>query len=87
MSNLASDKELSDEEQREYSPSINTQEGDEEYDYEDEEEEDDDDDEDDEEEPKLRYRRIGAGVRDILEKDNASTLRVTDKFVVRSSFE
>jgi hypothetical protein len=86
MSNLASDKELSDEEQREYSSSVNTQEDDEEYDYEDEED-DDEEDEDDEEEPKLRYRRIGAGVRDILEKDNASTLRVTDKFVVRSSFE
>ncbi|KAI9491298.1 hypothetical protein BDB00DRAFT_767376 [Zychaea mexicana] len=34
-----------------------------------------------EEEPKLRYRRVGAGVRDLLEKDAASALRVSDKFV------
>ncbi|KAI8139914.1 hypothetical protein BJV82DRAFT_625472 [Fennellomyces sp. T-0311] len=44
--------------------------------------ESEDSDEDDmEEEPKLRYRRVGAGVRDLLDKDAASALRVSDKFV------
>ncbi|CDS11660.1 hypothetical protein LRAMOSA03923 [Lichtheimia ramosa] len=45
------------------------------------ESEDSEDEEDMEEEPKLRYRRVGAGVRDLLEKDTASALRVSDKFV------
>ncbi|KAI8073983.1 hypothetical protein BC940DRAFT_363920 [Gongronella butleri] len=43
-------------------------------------EEEDDDDYD--EEPKLRYRRLGASVRDLLDKDAASVLKVTDKLVV-----
>lgn len=47
-----------------------------------EEEEAEDSDEDMDEEPKLRYRRVGAGLREILDKDTASTLRVSDKFVV-----
>lgn len=47
------------------------------------ESEDSEDEEDMEEEPKLRYRRVGAGVRDLLEKDTASALRVSDKFVVK----
>ncbi|KAF7728592.1 Vacuolar protein sorting-associated protein 41 [Apophysomyces ossiformis] len=46
-----------------------------------EEEEEDDEDDDLEEEPKLRYRRVGAGVRDLLSTDTASTLRVSGKFV------
>lgn len=47
-----------------------------------EEEEETDDDEDIDEEPKLKYRRLSAGIRDLLEKDTASTLKVTEKFVV-----
>ncbi|KAG0184699.1 Vacuolar protein sorting-associated protein 41, partial [Apophysomyces sp. BC1034] len=57
---------------------------DEEYDNDEtdsEDDEEDDDDDDLEEEPKLRYRRVGAGVRDLLSKDTASTLRVSGKFV------
>ncbi|KAG1220949.1 hypothetical protein G6F35_006336 [Rhizopus arrhizus] len=45
------------------------------------EEEEDDEEEDDEDEPKLRYRRVGASVKDILEKDTASTIKVSDKFM------
>lgn len=50
----------------------------------DEEEETDEDDEDDDnlDEPKLRYRRVGASVKELLDKDTASTLRVSDRFVV-----
>ncbi|KAI9018076.1 hypothetical protein CLU79DRAFT_761600 [Phycomyces nitens] len=62
-----------------------TEEEEEEEDDDDEEddEEDDDDEDDDEigEEPKLRYSRVVADVRDLLGKDAASTLRVSDKFV------
>jgi hypothetical protein len=47
------------------------------------EEEEDDEEEDDEDEPKLRYRRVGASVKDILEKDTASTIKVSDKFMVQ----
>ncbi|KAI9486141.1 MAG: hypothetical protein EXX96DRAFT_471553 [Benjaminiella poitrasii] len=47
-----------------------------------EEEYDDTTDEDDDlDEPKLRYRRVGASVKEILDKDTASTLRVSDRFV------
>lgn len=46
------------------------------------EEEYDDDEEEMEDEPKLRYRRVGASVKEIFEKDTASTIRVSDKFVV-----
>lgn len=59
------------------------QEDDSDYDSNGAESEDSSDEEDMDEEPKLRYRRVGAGVRDILEKDTASTLRVSGKFVVR----
>lgn len=68
-------------------PDSNSQtEQDEEYDSDDGESEDSEDEEDLEEEPKLRYRRVGGGVRELLDKDAASTLRVTDKFVVRSIY-
>ncbi|ORX62542.1 vacuolar protein sorting-associated protein 41 [Hesseltinella vesiculosa] len=48
----------------------------------DDEEDDDDDDSDYDEEPKLRYRRLGASVRELFAKDAASVLKVSDKFVV-----
>ncbi|KAI9306269.1 hypothetical protein BJ944DRAFT_160178 [Cunninghamella echinulata] len=51
------------------------------YEEDGEEEEETDDDEDIDEEPKLKYRRLSAGIRDLLEKDTASTLKVTEKFV------
>ncbi|KAI8088964.1 uncharacterized protein BX664DRAFT_263200 [Halteromyces radiatus] len=44
-------------------------------------EEESDDGNDLEDEPKLRYRRVGASVRDLLDRDTASTLKVSDKFV------
>jgi hypothetical protein len=61
---------------------------DEEYDQdeitEDDEDDDlDDEDDDDQDEPKLRYRRVGASLKEILEKDTASTLRVSERFVVK----
>lgn len=56
---------------------------DEEYDDDDQEEEDETDEDDDSlDEPKLRYRRVGASVKELLDKDTASTLRVSDRFVV-----
>ncbi|ORZ22629.1 hypothetical protein BCR42DRAFT_172424 [Absidia repens] len=53
-------------------------EDDDEDDYEGEES---DDDNDMDEEPKLRYRRVGASVRELLDRDTASTLKVSEKFV------
>lgn len=56
----------------------------EEYDEDEEYDEEDETDEDDDnlDEPKLRYRRVGASVKELLDKDTASTLRVSDRFVV-----
>ncbi|KAI8332834.1 hypothetical protein BC941DRAFT_462763 [Chlamydoabsidia padenii] len=51
------------------------------YDDEYEEGEESDDDKGLDEEPKLRYRRVGASVRDLLDRDTASTLKVSEKFV------
>ena len=49
---------------------------------EDEEEEDDEDDDDDE--PALKYERFGGGAyQDLLKRDSASALAVSDKFLVR----
>ncbi|CEP10790.1 hypothetical protein [Parasitella parasitica] len=56
----------------------------EEYDedeYDDEEDEEETDDDDNLDEPKLRYRRVGASVKELLDKDAASILRVSDRFV------
>ena len=55
---------------------------DEDYDSEDGEEYDEDEDEDDEE-PALKYERLAGSVPDLLLKDSASSLAVTDKLVVR----
>ena len=61
--------------------------GSEEYDDEyDEDEEDEDDYDDNLDEPKLRYRRVGANVKEILEKDTASTIRVSERFLVYMNF-
>jgi hypothetical protein len=46
----------------------------------DEEEEDDDDDE----EPALKYERIGGSVGDLLKKDSASALAISNKLMVRT---
>ena len=46
-------------------------------------EEDDEDDEDDDE-PALKYERLTGSVPDLLLKDSASSLAVTDKLVVRA---
>lgn len=58
---------------------------DEEYDPDEftEDDDEDDEDDDDQDEPKLRYRRVGASLKEILEKDTASTLRVSERFVVK----
>lgn len=60
----------------------NQSEGEDSYDDEYEEGEESDDDNDLDEEPKLRYRRVGASVRELLDRDTASTLKVSEKFVV-----
>lgn len=49
---------------------------------EDEEEDDDDDDDDEEEEPFLKYERMGGAVNDLLKKDSASALAVSNKCLV-----
>jgi hypothetical protein len=56
---------------------------DEEYD---EEEEDEIEDEEEEEEPALKYERLGGAVPDLLEKDTASAVAVSVKFLVCSDF-
>lgn len=55
----------------------------EDYDSEEDEEYDEEDDEDDEE-PALKYERLAGSVPDLLLKDSASSLAVTEKFIVRS---
>jgi hypothetical protein len=49
---------------------------------EDVEEEDDEDEEEDDEEPSLKYQRIGGAVPDLLRKDSASALAVSNKLLV-----
>lgn len=45
-------------------------------------EEDDDDEEEDDEEPSLKYQRITGAVPDLLKKDSASALAVSNKLLV-----
>jgi hypothetical protein len=54
---------------------------DEDYDSEDEDEDEEDDDDDDDE-PALKYERLAGSVPDLLLKDSASSLAVTDKLIV-----
>ena len=57
---------------------------DEDEDEEEEEEGDDyDDDDEEEEEPSLKYERMGGPVNDLLKKDSASALAVSNKCLVR----
>ena len=50
---------------------------------EEDEEEDEDEDEDEDEEPALKYERFGSGAyQDLLKKDSASALAVSNKFLV-----
>lgn len=75
MSLSGQEEEPISQDERDYDSNV------EEYDDEQEEEEESDEDDDDIDEPKLRYRRVGANVKELLDKDTASTLRVSDKFV------
>lgn len=52
-----------------------------EYETNSEDYEESDEDDDNVDEPKLRYRRVGASVKELLDKDTASTIRVSDKFL------
>jgi hypothetical protein len=52
-------------------------------DEDDNEEEDEDEDEDEDEEPALKYERFGGAFQDLLKKDSASTLVVSNKYLVR----
>ena len=56
---------------------------DEDDDSQDDEDYNDEDDEDDEE-PALKYERLAGSVPDLLLKDSASSLAVTDKLIVRT---
>jgi vacuolar protein sorting-associated protein 41 len=53
-------------------------------DEEDEEEDEEDEDEDEDEEPALKYERIGGSVSDLLKKDSASALAISNKIMVRA---
>jgi hypothetical protein len=48
-----------------------------------EEEEDEDDDDDEDVEPTLKYERFGGAFQDLLKKDSASALVVSNKYLVR----
>ena len=48
-----------------------------------EEEEEDDDDDDEDVEPTLKYERFGGAFQDLLKKDSASALVVSNKYLVR----
>ena len=58
--------------------------GDEDYDSEDDEDYDEEGDDDDDDEPALKYERLAGSVPDLLLKDSASSLAVTDKLIVRT---
>ena len=47
------------------------------------EEDEGDEDEDEDEEPALKYERFGGAFQDLLKKDSASALVVSNKFLVR----
>jgi len=57
---------------------------DEDYDSEGDEDCDDEDEDEDDEEPALKYERLAGSVPDLLLKDSASSLAVTDKLIVRT---
>ena len=63
------------------------EEGDDEGDEDDNEDEDEDKDEDEDEdvEPTLKYERFGGAFHDLLKKDSASALVVSNKFLVRDA--
>jgi hypothetical protein len=52
-------------------------------DEDDNEEDDEDEDEDEDEEPALKYERFGGAFQDLLKKDSASALVVSNKYLVR----
>lgn len=56
----------------------------EELDEEEEEESEEEEEEDEDEEPSLKYERIGGAVPDLLKKDSASALAVSNKSLVIS---
>ena len=58
------------------------EEGEDEGDEYDDEDEDEDDDEDEDVEPTLKYERFGGAFHDLLKKDSASALVVSNKFLV-----
>lgn len=57
---------------------------DEDYDSEDGDNYDEEGDDDDDDEPALKYERLASSVPDLLLKDSASSLAVTDKLIVRT---
>jgi len=59
-------------------------EGSDDEDYDSEDDEDYDEGDEDDEEPALKYERLAGSVPDLLLKDSASSLAVTDKLIVRT---
>ena len=55
----------------------------EESDDDDEEESEDESEEEEDEEPALKYERIGGSVGDLLKKDSASALAISNRLMVR----
>src|ERR1700733_2588590 len=53
---------------------------------EDESESEDEEEEEDDEEPALKYERIGGSIPDLLKKDSASALFITNKLMVKTRF-
>jgi hypothetical protein len=56
--------------------------GDEQFEDEEDEDEEDEDDDEDDEEPALKYERLGGALGDLLKKDSASALAVSNKLLV-----
>jgi hypothetical protein len=54
----------------------------EERDEDDDEDDEDDEDYEDDEEPSLKYKRIGGALDDLLKKDSASALAISNKLLV-----
>ena len=60
-----------------------SEEGSDDEDYDSEDDEDYEDEEEEDDEPALKYERLAGSVPDLLLKDSASSLAVTDKLIVR----
>ena len=56
------------------------------HDEEDDEGDSEDEEEDDDEEPALKYERIGGALNDLLKKDSASALAISNRLMVSTTY-